>query len=95
MTVSMPAYYSENGVRKVLGVAGVDVTMSQMQSFGFNDSQIVTKLLAGTPCFEVNLTDCEIENLRGVKCGISCPSINSISTCTTNYSHIFLEAENS
>ena len=30
VTVSMPVYYYENNIRKILGVVGVDVSMPQM-----------------------------------------------------------------
>lgn len=37
MTVSMPVYYMEDGVRKVLGVIGIDVVMDTFYNSGFAD----------------------------------------------------------
>ena len=37
VTVSMPIYYTENGIRKILGAAGIDVTMETFLKFGLED----------------------------------------------------------
>lgn len=37
VTVSMPIYYTENGIRKILGVTGLDVVMSTFDQFNFAD----------------------------------------------------------
>lgn len=36
VTVSMPIYYEESGIRTILGVAGIDILMDQI-SFGFSE----------------------------------------------------------
>lgn len=33
----MPIYYEESGIRKILGVAGIDVTMETFANFGIED----------------------------------------------------------
>lgn len=38
VTVSMPIYYEERDVRKILGVAGIDVVMAKLtDSFGLSE----------------------------------------------------------
>ena len=37
VTVSMPIYYREGTIRKILGVAGIDVVMETFYQFGFSD----------------------------------------------------------
>lgn len=36
VTISMPVYYQENGITQILGVAGIDVRVSQFTSFNLN-----------------------------------------------------------
>lgn len=36
VTVSMPAYFYANGVKQLLGVAGVDIVMSRFDEFGMD-----------------------------------------------------------
>lgn len=37
VTVSMPIYYEENGIRVILGVAGIDILWGQIESFGLSE----------------------------------------------------------
>ena len=37
VTVSMPIYYTENGIRKILGAAGIDVPMETFEAYGLED----------------------------------------------------------
>lgn len=37
VTVSMPIYYEENGIRQILGVAGIDVVMQTFTDFGIKE----------------------------------------------------------
>ena len=37
VTVSMPIYYEEGGIRKILGVAGIDVVMETFKQYGYED----------------------------------------------------------
>ena len=37
VTVSMPIYYQEGNIRTILGVAGIDVTMDHLETFGLTD----------------------------------------------------------
>ena len=37
VTVSMPIYYEENGIRIILGVAGIDILWGQIESFGLSE----------------------------------------------------------
>ena len=36
VTVSMPISYQENGIRYILGVAGIDILWGQIESFGYS-----------------------------------------------------------
>ena len=71
VTVSMPIYYEESGVRIILGVAGIDILWGQIESFGYPEEKAVQKLVSDPPCFASNLEECEIERLRTNRCGIS------------------------
>ena len=64
VTVSMPIYYTENGTRFVLGVAGIDVLMEQFEALGLNETQTVTELIKDVTCYKRSLTDCEMNQLR-------------------------------
>ena len=37
VTVSMPVYYTENNIRTILGVIGLDVSMTHLATFGLTD----------------------------------------------------------
>ncbi len=37
VTASMPIYYVEQGIRKILGVAGIDVVMQTFSDFGITE----------------------------------------------------------
>lgn len=51
VTVSMPIYYEEGGIRTILGVAGIDVTMDHLETFGLTDETEITKeLISNMPC---------------------------------------------
>ena len=41
VTVSMPIYYEEDNITKILGVAGIDVVMAQFESFGLDEEDVV------------------------------------------------------
>ena len=65
VTVSMPIYYTQSGIRKTLGVAGLDVVMSTFDPFGFSDEDaIVKELIKNAPCQSSSLTECDIQHLR-------------------------------
>ena len=47
-TVAFPIYYEEAdspGIRIILGVAGIDVTMESMERFGMSEDDVVRSLL--------------------------------------------------
>ena len=79
VTVSMPIYYEESGIRTILGVAGIDVLYSSIE-FGMTEAEVVSKLINNAPCVRSNLTACRIEELRGShKCGVAnCTSTGTI-----------------
>ena len=58
VTVSMPIYYVENDIRKILGVAGIDVVISQFESFGLDEDGIIKKLLNQVHCLRNSLDEC-------------------------------------
>jgi hypothetical protein len=73
VTVSLPVYYTENSVRKILGVVGIDVVMNTFYNFGFEDENAVIKeLIRNAPCHMSSLSECAIEELRphNSQCGI-------------------------
>lgn len=57
VTVSMPIYFLENGVRFILGVAGIDVQYYQIE-YGMSEQEVVTKLIGNPPCQLSTLTEC-------------------------------------
>lgn len=62
VTVSMPIYYTENSIRSVLGVAGIDISLAQY--FDMNEEEIIHHLMTPVPCYSSTLSECQIENLR-------------------------------
>ena len=84
VTVSMPVYFEEGGVRKILGVVGIDVQYYQIE-FGMSEQEVITQLIGNAPCQVSNLTDCQIEALRGTStCGVAnCSSAGTIAACNT------------
>ena len=95
VTVSMPIYYTESSVRKILGVAGIDVTMETFKQFGLEEETEVTKkLISNMPCHSSSLQPCNLEDLRpsNSKCGVAdCPAAVDIQNCSSNAaSDIFL-----
>ena len=61
VTVSMPIYYEESGIRKILGVAGIDVVMETFKSYGYEDeTEITKKLISNMPCLKSTLSACDI-----------------------------------
>ena len=81
VTVSMPIYYEENGVRVILGVAGIDILWEQI-AFGMTEEEVIPELISDLPCYKGGLTECQIEELREKSCGISgCNSSTSIDEC--------------
>ena len=60
VTVSMPIYYTENGTRFVLGVAGIDVLMEQFEALGLNEALTLPYLLKDATCFKQSLSKCEM-----------------------------------
>ena len=65
VTVSMPIYYTQNNIRKILGVTGLDVVMPAFDQFGFSDeNDIVKELIKNAPCQQSGLSECDIEHLR-------------------------------
>lgn len=67
VTVSMPIYYTENDIRSVLGVAGIDILWDQI-SFGMDEEEVIDQLIRNAPCHASSLSECEIENLRQELC---------------------------
>lgn len=59
VTVSMPIYYTEGGIRRILGVAGIDVLMEQIY-FGQSEEQVIERLISNAPCQQSSLTECDI-----------------------------------
>ena len=57
VTVSMPIYYQESGIRTILGVAGIDILMEQIY-FGYSEEEVISRLIVNAPCLVSNLTDC-------------------------------------
>ena len=91
VTVSMPIYYQENGIRSILGVAGIDILMEQI-SFNQTEEDVVKRLISNAPCQLSNLTECQIEDLRdsASKCGVSgCTAAGSLTTCSSSPSQVF------
>ena len=65
VTVSMPIYYEETGIRKILGVAGIDVVMATFEQFGFSiaeedENKITKKLISNVPCLTSSLSACDL-----------------------------------
>ena len=60
VTVSTAIYQEEEGIRTLLGVAGIDVLMAQLESFGLDESQIVDKFIRIPPCHKKTLEICDI-----------------------------------
>ena len=48
VTVSMPVYYQEGGVRKILGVVGIEVQYSQIE-FGMSEQEVISLLISNAP----------------------------------------------
>ena len=59
VTVSMPIYYTEEGIRRILGVAGIDVLMEQIY-FGQSEEEVIERLISSAPCQQSTLTECDI-----------------------------------
>ena len=57
VTVSKPIYFSENGIRTILGVAGIDVLYSSIE-FGMTEKQVILKLITNSPCLVSSLGAC-------------------------------------
>ena len=84
VTVSMPIYYEESGVRLILGVAGIDVPIDQI-SFGNSETEVIQLLVSDAPCQVSNMSACQIEGLRGSNtCGTAnCSATATINNCNT------------
>ena len=84
VTVSMPVYFEEGGVRKILGVVGIDVQYYQIE-FGMSEQEVISRLISNAPCQASNLTDCQIEALRGISTcgGANCSTAGTIAACNT------------
>lgn len=56
-----------------------------------SEEQVISKLIGNAPCQLSNLTDCQIEALRGSNtCGVAgCSSSGSIAVCTDTASIVF------
>jgi hypothetical protein len=59
VTVSMPIYYTEGGIRKILGAAGIDVLMEQIY-FDQSEEEVIERLISNAPCQQSSLTECDI-----------------------------------
>ena len=91
VTVSMPIYYYENSIRTILGVVGLDVSMEQIYTFGLTEEETMKRLIGNGVCHSSNLTDCQIDSLRGSSCGVTnCPATGSIQECSSPPADIFL-----
>ena len=44
----MPVYYQEGGVRKILGVVGIEVQYSQIE-FGMSEQEVISLLISNAP----------------------------------------------
>ena len=92
VTVSMPIYHEESGIRTILGVAGIDILWEQIE-FGMTEDEVIKRLISNVPCQRSNLTDCQIEELRNPKCGISgCSSSGQIVACSSKPGEIFRQS---
>ena len=93
VTVSMPIYYEESGIRTILGVAGIDILWGQIE-FGMTEDEVIKRLISNVPCQRGNLTECQIEELRDSKtCGVeNCSTSGTILTCIKTSKSIFKEA---
>ena len=56
-----------------------------------SQEQVISKLIGNAPCQLSNLTDCQIEALRGsITCGVGgCSSSGSIAACSDTASSVF------
>jgi len=66
-TASFPIYDYSTTIPYLIGVAGVDILMSDIYSFGEkNYTSIITKLKGrSSGCDEISLNNCQLEYLRG------------------------------
>ena len=67
VTVSMPIYYEESGIRAILGVAGIDILWEQFSievGDGRSEEEIISELIIDGACLKSNLTECQIDELR-------------------------------
>jgi hypothetical protein len=76
VTVSMPVYYTENGLRSILGVAGIDILWEQIE-FGLTEKKVIERLVSNAPCHRSSLSECEIEQLRDSTCNNEVCTFNS------------------
>lgn len=61
----MPIYYVSAGIRVILGVAGIDVTLKTFEEYGLTDQdEIVRKLISNLPCPSSSLDRCDLQALR-------------------------------
>ena len=60
VTVSYPAYYNDGTQMRFLGVAGIDVLVSQFQTYEPDTTLIESRLSRSKQCFAKVISGCQI-----------------------------------
>jgi len=83
VTAARPVYETVGGVRKLVSVVGVDVTMAELSRFGDSASTVISRLYTrSASCNVFELTECERQLLRSQSpSGYQCPSERTAAQC--------------
>ena len=81
-TVSVPIYYKDENINRMIGVAGLDILYKKMLSFGYDETEVITRLI-DNKCPVTSLSECELEYYRKDNtCGVEgCSGTYSLPVC--------------
>jgi hypothetical protein len=82
-TVAYPAYYNDGTQMRLIGVAGIDILVSELIKYESNTTEIERLLAEEKQCFVRSISGCQIENIRGTQtCGTANCAITN-GTCSS------------